>query len=70
MTRGVTALVHGNLARALFLNPGTLLVVALAAFVVVQWRWRRLVVPVWAIVTLLGILWTWQLFKYATGRAL
>lgn len=70
MTRGVTALVHGDLAHALLLNPGALLVVALAIFVVLQWRWKRLIVPVWAIVTLLGVLWTWQLFKYGTGRAL
>ena len=70
MTRGVTALVHGDVGHALFLNPGSLLVVALAVLLIVQWRVKRVVVPVWAIVTVLAILWSWQLFKYATGRPL
>jgi hypothetical protein len=70
MTRGVTALVHGDIGHALFLNPGSLLVVAIAVLLIVQWRMKRVVVPVWAIVTVLAILWSWQLFKYATGRPL
>jgi hypothetical protein len=70
MTRGVTALVHGDFAHALSLNPGSFLVVALAVGLLVQWRLRRFVIPVWLIVTALGLLWTWQLFKYATGRPL
>jgi Protein of unknown function (DUF2752) len=70
MTRGVTAIVHGDIARAAFLNPGSLIVVALAILLLVQWRMRRIVVPVWVIFTVLAVLWTWQLFKYSTGRAL
>jgi hypothetical protein len=70
MTRGVTALVHGDIGRAVFLNPGSLLVVALALVLLVQWKTRRFVVPVWLIVTVPAALWTWQLFKYSTGRAL
>ncbi len=70
MTRGVTALVHGNFAHALSLNPGSFAIVALALLLLVQWRLRRLVIPVWVIVTMLGLMWTWQLFKYATGRPL
>lgn len=70
MTRGVTALVHGELGRALTLNPGSYLAVGLAVLLLLQWRARRVVVPVWAIVTLFAVLWTWQLFKYATGRPL
>jgi hypothetical protein len=70
MTRGVTALVHGDIARAAVLNPGSFLVVGLAVLLLVQWRMRRVVVPIWLIVTLLVALWTWQLFKLSTGRAL
>jgi uncharacterized protein DUF2752 len=70
MTRGVTALVHGDLGHAVVLNPGSLLVVALAVLLIVQWRMKRVVVPVWTIVTLLALLWAWQLVKYATGRPL
>jgi hypothetical protein len=70
MTRGVTALVHGNLAHAFSLNPGSFLVVALALLLLVQWRSRHFVIPVWLIVAGLGLMWTWQLFKYATGRPL
>jgi hypothetical protein len=70
MTRGVTALVHGELGHALTLNPGSYAVVGLAILLLVQWRARRWVVPVWAIVTMLAVLWTWQLFKYSTGRPL
>ena len=70
MTRGVTALVHGDVGHAIFLNPGSLLIVALAVLLIVQWRLKRVVVPVWTIATVLAILWSWQLFKYATGRPL
>lgn len=70
MTRGVTALVHGDLAHALFLNPGSFLAVALAIVLLLQWRTKRIVIPVWVLATLLAVLWTWQLFKYSTGRAL
>lgn len=70
MTRGVTALVHGDVGHALFLNPGSLLIVALAVLLIVQWRLKRVVVPVWTMATVLAILWSWQLFKYATGRPL
>lgn len=70
MTRGVTALVHGELGHALTLNPGSYVAVALAILLLLQWRARKWVVPVWAIVTMLAVLWTWQLFKYSTGRPL
>jgi hypothetical protein len=70
MTRGVTAVVHGQLGHAAMLNPGSFVVVAAAVLLLVQWRTQRIVVPVWAIVSLLAVLWSWQLFKYATGRAL
>ena len=68
MTRGVTALVHGDFARALLMNPASFVAVALALLLLVQWRTKRVVVPVWLIVTVLACMWAWQLFKYATGR--
>jgi uncharacterized protein DUF2752 len=70
MTRGVTAAVHGHLGHALFLNPGSVAAVILAVAVLLAWRTRRVTVRVWMIVTVLGLLWSWQLFKYATGRPL
>jgi len=70
MTRGVTALVHGDFARALLMNPASYLFVALALLLLVQWRTKKIVVPVWLIVTVMALMWTWQLFKYATGRPL
>lgn len=70
MTRGVTAFVHGDLASAVVLNPASLIAVALALLLLVQWRIKRVVVPVWTIVAVLALMWTWQLFKYATGRPL
>ena len=70
MTRGVTALVHGDFAHALLMNPASYLAVALAILLLVQWRTRRVVIPVWVIVTVFACMWAWQLFKYATGRPL
>ena len=70
MTRGVTALVHGDFAQALLMNPASYLAVALAVLLLVQWRTRKVVVPVWLIVTVMALMWTWQAFKYATGRPL
>jgi len=68
MTRGVTSLVHGDFAHALLMNPASYLAVALAVLLLFQWRARKVVVPVWLIVTVMGLMWTWQIFKYATGR--
>jgi hypothetical protein len=70
MTRGVTALVHGDFARALLMNPASYVAVALAILLIVQWRVRRVVIPVWLIFAVLAVMWAWQMFKYATGRPL
>ncbi len=70
MTRGVTALVHGDFARALLMNPASYVAVALALLLLLQWKTKRVVVPVWLIMAALAAMWTWQLFKYATGRPL
>ncbi len=70
MTRGVTSLVNGDFAHALLMNPASYLVIALTVLLFVQWRTRRVVIPVWVIVAVLAVMWTWQLFKYTTGRPL
>lgn len=70
MTRGVTAAVHGNIGHALFLNPGSIAAVIFAVVLLVAWRTERVTVRVWMIIAVLGLLWSWQLFKYATGRPL
>jgi Protein of unknown function (DUF2752) len=69
-TRGVVAAVHGHLGHALALNPASLLVLVLAAMLVLGWRLERVRIPVWCIVSVFAVLWSYQLFKYATGRPL
>jgi hypothetical protein len=69
-TRGVIAAVHGHLGHALELNPASLLVLALAAILVLGWRVERVRIPVWGIVAVFAVLWSYQLFKYSTGRPL
>jgi len=73
-TRGVVAAVHGHLGHALTLNPASLLVLALAAMLALGWAlgWRgdRIRIPVWCIVAVFALLWSYQLYKYATGRPL
>jgi hypothetical protein len=70
MTRGVTAAVHADLGRAVFLNPGSVVAVVLAVLLLIAWRRKRFDLPVWSIAVVLGLLWSWQLFKYASGRPL
>lgn len=69
-TRSVEALADFDLARALFLNPAGVLAVALAVAVLVVWRVRQVVLPVWLVFAPFAALWAYQLFKYATGRPL
>jgi Protein of unknown function (DUF2752) len=68
MTRGVTSLVHGDFAHALLMNPASFLAVALAVVLLVQWRTKKVVIPVWVIAVVMAVMWSWQIFKYATGR--
>lgn len=71
MTRGVTAAVHGNLGRALELNPASVALVLLAVAVLIIPRLpARLIVPVWTIFGVVAVMWSYQLFKYSTGRPL
>ena len=70
MTRGVTAAVHGEVGRALFLNPASILAVVTAVVLVLAWRTKRFTIPLWVITLVLALMWSWQMFKYATGRPL
>jgi hypothetical protein len=70
MTRGVTAAVHGDVATAAFLNPGSVFLVLAAIVLLVAWRRRTVTFPVWLPYALFAALWGFQLFKYATGRPL
>jgi len=70
MTRGVTAAVHLELGKAVLLNPGSIVAVVLTILILVAWRTKRVTIPVWVFFVLLGLMWSWELFKHATGRAL
>lgn len=70
MTRGVTAAVHGHLGASLAFNPAGILAVAFAVFLLVAWRVRRITYATWLVPVVLGLMWSYQLFKYATGRPL
>jgi len=70
MTRGVTAAVHGDLAHAALMNPGSVLLVVGAVFLLLRWRVRRVTVPAWLPVAAVAVLWAFQLFKYAVGLPL
>jgi hypothetical protein len=78
MTRGVEALVHGDVVGSLRLNPGALLLVVAAVvalgYMLVQRR-ARSVTGSWSVrggtvVATFAGLWGWQLFKFSTGRPL
>jgi hypothetical protein len=70
MTRGVTDAVRGNPVEALLMNPGSVVLVALAVVLLVAWRWRRTTVPMWTAPAVIAALWAFQLFKLFTGRPL
>ena len=72
-TRGVIAAVHGHLGQALTLNPASLLTILLAVALLATWRVPKLArirIPVWVVAGVFAALWSYQLFKYATGRPL
>ena len=68
MTRGVLALVHGDVVGSVLLNPGVLLALLVVAYVV--WRRPRVALPMWLPFAVIAALWSFQLLKYATGRPL
>jgi hypothetical protein len=70
MTRGVIAMVHGNLADAALFNPGSVLIVLAAIFLLVMWRVSRVTIPTWLPVAILAALWVFELFKYESGLPL
>lgn len=74
MTRSVTSAVHFDLAASLRFSPGGVLVVLFALGLLATWLagWRphRISLPAWLLPAILGALWSYQLYKYATGRPL
>jgi Protein of unknown function (DUF2752) len=70
MTRGVTDAVHGDVATAALLNPGSVVLVVAAVVLLVVWRRRTVSFPAWLPYALVAALWAFQLFKYATARPL
>jgi Protein of unknown function (DUF2752) len=70
MTRGVTSVVHGDVGHALALNPGSVLLVVGLCLLLVWWRRPHVTFPAWAAVTVVAMLWAFELGKYATGHPL
>ena len=70
MTRGVTAAVRGNIADAALFNPGSVLLVVAAILVIATWRIRRVTIPTWLPIAMIGALWGFELFKYQSGLPL
>jgi len=70
MTRGVVDALHGHLAAAAALNPGSVAIVVAAIALLLSWRRRRASFPAWLPVAVVALLWSFQLFKYATNRPL
>jgi hypothetical protein len=69
-TRGIVALVHGDIGGALLLNPGAVVLVVAAVLLVIGVVRRRVSFARWLPFVVVGALWSFQLFKYATGRPL
>ena len=70
MTRGVTSFVHGDVARAALLNPGSVLLVIAAVAFLVLWRVPRVTIPSYTIPLVVAALWAFELVKYGTGLPL
>ena len=71
MTRGVTEAVHGDLAGAAALNPGSVLLVVAAVLLPRHaGDGARASIPTWLPIALVAALWAFELFKYATGQPL
>jgi hypothetical protein len=70
MTRGVVDVVHGDTLGALLLNPGAVALVIAAVLLVLGVVGRRVSFARWLPFVVVGALWTFQLFKYATDRPL
>jgi hypothetical protein len=70
MTRGVVDVVHGDVFGALSLSPGAVALAVAAVLLVIGVVPRRVSFARWLPFVVVGALWSFQLFKYATGRPL
>jgi hypothetical protein len=65
MSTSVTATIQGDLEEALGAAPAGVLLVALAVWVAVTGRPRRLEVPLPGILGALVVMWGFQLFRFS-----
>jgi hypothetical protein len=70
LTRGVVAAVHGDVVRALLLNPASVVVVLSVVALLLLWRLPRVMLPMWALPAFVAALWAFEVFKYANGLPL
>src|SRR5262245_48748093 len=61
MTRAVVAAVHGDLVASLRFNPLGIFIAVLALAVLLRPALLRVRPPVWLLVTVMGLLWVWNL---------
>lgn len=60
MTRSVVALVHGHLVESLRFNPAGIVVALLALALIGGFRLERFTVPLWVLISLAAVLWSWN----------
>lgn len=65
MTTSVTSVVHLDPISAVAANPAGVLAVVIAVALLVMRRRRQVDVPVWWLPVGLGLMWIWQLFRFA-----
>jgi hypothetical protein len=62
LTRAFVAAAHGHVATSLAFNPAGIVVLVLAAVAILRPAWlSRLRAPGWALLTLAGALWVWNI---------
>jgi len=62
LTRAVVAAVHGHVATSLAFNPAGIVVLVLAAVAILRPALlTRVRTPVWALLTIVGALWLWNI---------
>ena len=68
MTRAVVAAMHGHVLESLRFNPAGVLVVLLALALLAGMKLERVRVPPWLLVTLVALLWAWNVGLNPTFR--
>jgi hypothetical protein len=68
MTRAVVAAMHGHVLESLRFNPAGVIVVLLALALLAGMKLERVRVPPWLLVTLVALLWAWNIGLNPTFR--